>query len=392
MIDVNALRKQAVNKYPGIVESRLRGENPFPLFLRFPHISTTTTREEILRDMAVLSAESKAVRGDNGISIETRSINTAQHGKNSFPEKIYFASESDYLGYIGKTNELQNILLAWNILTSAFPGLRDWAILNWKELRTGDNIYWENTCRVLEYFRTTPFPGKYIRELPIEVPTKFIEENSRLLEKLIGVVAPDSIDTTGETPAERLGLKTADTLIECRLLDDSIQPEWKFRQFTVTLRDLEHFGQTGIETVLITENRTNFLTLPMLHSTLALQGQGYAVARLKKVAFLTRCRLIYWGDLDAHGFEILATLRRYFSHTESIMMNRATVEKFPAYYTSGAIVRNTPEIFLPYLHDDEATLFQELSRNNQRLEQERLPHAFSTAMLRERIGVLKTMS
>jgi len=75
MIDVSALRKQAINKYPEVVETLLRGESPFPLKLRYARIKTTSTREEILRDSEILIAESKQSRGF-GFAIEWEEVNT----------------------------------------------------------------------------------------------------------------------------------------------------------------------------------------------------------------------------------------------------------------------------------------------------------------------------
>lgn len=377
MIDPEKLRRHAAGKYPLVVEARLRGENIFPLPVQFSPIKTTGTRDEIKRDINALLGETREKCGF-GLTVEFASVDTEKHGRNDIPQKAFFADETDFLRYTGKQNEFQKILRAREILASAFPAFAEKLSLHWKMFRAGDDAFWKNICRVLEYFRATPFPEKYIRELPVEVPTKFIEENFSLLLKLIAVVAPESIDDTGNTDAEKLGLKTPEALIECRLLDDAIRPEWKFRQLTVTLRDLEHFEQTAIDTILITENRTNFLTLPALPRTLAIQGQGNAVARLKNARFLDCRRIFYWGDIDVQGFEILAGLRRNLPHAQSIMMDRATYEKLSVYRVAGTATRNAPEKFLPHLNDSEKSLFLELAQRNLRLEQERIPqaHAF----------------
>jgi hypothetical protein len=34
--------------------------------------------------------------------------------------------------------------------------------------------------------------------------------------------------------------------------------------------------------------------------------------------------VLYWGDLDTHGFAILDELRAHCPHAESLLMNRAT--------------------------------------------------------------------
>ena len=296
MIDAAALRKQATNRYPGVVEALLRGENPFPLKLRYPRIKTMVSREVILRDIATLQAEQS-----HRLTIEWIEVNTVKYGRNSLPGDISLATEADFLGYIGKREEMHTIRGAAETLVQAFPEVRPQLPELWRLLREGPPEFWHQVVRVVRFFKESPFPERYIRELPIKVHTKFIGEHRTLIERLIGVVSPQSLRSDGETFEERLGLKTSDALIECRLLDDALLPEWRFRQFTVGLGELNYLESLPAHTVFITENRTNFLTLPPLGGTIALQGQGYAVSRLRCVPFLKEKRILYWGDMRRRG-------------------------------------------------------------------------------------------
>lgn len=385
MIEASALRKQALNKYPAVVEALLRSENPFPLRIRYSRIQNTATRESILRDIAVLRAESREVLG-HGLTIEWQDVNTLKHGRNRLPGNVSLANEADFLGYVAKREEVESIRRAARILSTSFPDLVPALPTLWRLLRTGDGVYWGSVCRVLRYFHEHAFPNRFARELPIEVPTKFIEENRGVLEKLILFVAPQSIQAEGESFEERLGLKTPETLVECRLLDDALLPDWRFRQFTVGLGDLRHLDDVPATNFLITENRTNFLTLPTLPKTIALQGQGYAVSRLKRAPFLRNRRLLYWGDLDSQGFEILAVLRRDFPHVESLLMDESTWNQLSDHRQPGVRTRNAPELFLPHLRPDEIKLFETIRSMNQRLEQERIPHAHAMDILQRALA------
>ncbi|MDR3228059.1 MAG: DUF2220 family protein [Puniceicoccales bacterium] len=410
MIDAAKLRKQAANKYGEVVEARLRGASIFPLYLRFTPINRTATRGEILHDIQTLRDASKDVLGC-GLTLETETTDLRRHGRNELPTKASFATEADYLGYLGDdfAAEFRRICAAHAILTAAFPVLAQWTPQNWHHLRDNGNdfaanAFWQNICRAVAFFQATPFPEKYPRELPVEVPTKFIENNLLLLEKLVEVAAPASIraaaDATdaathaGETPVPqpaaaratfRLGLKTPEALIECRFLDPAILPEWKPRRFAITLEDFAHLEKSGLSTIFITENKTNFLTLPPLSKTLAILGAGFAVARLRSVSLLSACRILYWGDIDAQGFEILATLRRHFPAVQSVMMDSATYAQFSIYQISGVPTRSAPEQFLPNLTPAESVLFQEISHQNRRLEQERIPQPHVEKILRKPI-------
>ena len=387
MIDAAALRKQAENKYPDVVQALLRGETPFPLRLRYPRVKTTDTREAILSDIATLKGESVEQLG-YGLTIQWAEINTMKYGRNPVPADISLATEADFFGYVGKRDEVRTIRIAAETLVQAFPDLQVQLPGLWRFLRDGSREFWQQIVRVVRFFKESPFPDRYIRELPVEVPTKFIGENRVLIERLIGVVAPDSLRSDRETFEERLGLKTPDALIECRLLDDGLLPGWHFRQFTVGLRDLNHLGELPTHTVLITENRTNFLTLPLMVGTIALQGQGYAVSRLERAPFLKAKRILYWGDLDAHGFEILAVLRRAFPQVESLMMDAQTWARFPNYRGEGVASRNPPEQFLPFLDEQEVSLFTQISDADQRLEQEHIPQDYVNERLAQKMAVM----
>jgi hypothetical protein len=389
MIGAAALRKQAENKYPDVVQALLRGETPFPLRLRYPRITTTDTREAILRDVATLKGESVEKLG-YGLTIEWTEINTVKYGRNTVPAGIFLATEPDFLGYVGKLDEVRTIRTAAVTLVQAFPDLQPHLPALWRLLRNGSREFWQQVVRVVRFFKESPFPDRYIRELPVEVPTKFIGENHFLIERLIGAVAPESLRSDRETFEERLGLRTADALIECRLLDDGLLPGWHFRQFTVGLRDLNHLGELPAHTVVITENRTNFLTLPSLAGTIALLGQGYAVSRLRRAPFLEAKRILYWGDLDAHGFEILAILRRAFPHVESLMMDVQTWTRFVNYRGEGVASRNPPEQFLPFLDEMEASLFKEIAAADKRLEQERIPQDYANECLAVKMAAAAT--
>jgi hypothetical protein len=385
MIDATALRKQAANKYPEVVEALLRGENPFPIKLRYARVKTTDSRESILRDIATLKAESREHLGF-GLTIAWAEINTVKYSRNSVPHDISLETEADFLGYVGKRDEMRTIRIAAEVLMRAFPNLLIQLPGLWRLLRDGSREYWEQVVRVVSFFRDSPVPDRYIRELPVEVHTKFIGENRVVLERVIEAVAPHALRPDGETFEERLGLKTPDALIECRLLDDALLLGWRFRQFTVGLKDLNHLGELPAHTILITENRTNFLTLPLTKGTIAFQGQGYAVSRLRRAPFLKTKRIIYWGDLDAQGFEILAVLRRVFPQTESLMMDTATWTRFPGYRVNGVKSRNSAEQFLPFLSHEEVELFGMIASADKRLEQERLPQDYANSRIAQKMA------
>jgi hypothetical protein len=94
--------------------------------------------------------------------------------------------------------------------------------------------------------------------------------------------------------------------------------------------------------------------------------------------------VIYWGDIDTHGFAILSRLRALFPHVRSFLMDRETLlthrplwarEEEP--YTGG----------LHHLTAEEDALFEELRQGTLgygvRLEQERIAFGRVEAALSE---------
>ncbi len=221
----------------------------------------------------------------------------------------------------------------------------------------------------------------YIRQLPIEVHTKFIEENVALIQSLLDFLIPDHIRNAGQKRfAERYFLKYDEPLIRIMFLDQAGLLDDRLKDVCVPLSDFE---QTSfpVENVLIAENKMNFLTLPPLLSTLSLwSGGGFNVSYLKNARWLTDKNIFYWGDLDVHGFQILHQLRSYYPKTRSIMMDRHTFDNYNEFAVNGP--RSKLDT-LSFLTAEEAHVYKYLKTldNKNRLEQEKLPQAYVNQVL-----------
>jgi hypothetical protein len=82
---------------------------------------------------------------------------------------------------------------------------------------------------------------------------------------------------------------------------------------------------------LVVENKTTLyttLTLPKMNDTIAIFGSGFSVFNLKNVRWFDNLKLLYWGDIDVQGFEILSQFRTYFPQTKSVLMDKQTFDKF----------------------------------------------------------------
>ena len=77
--------------------------------------------------------------------------------------------------------------------------------------------------------------------------------------------------------------------------------------------------------VLVSENLESMLALPGWDGVVAVHGSGYAVSVLERVEWLRNVPILYWGDLDSHGFAILHRLRTHLPQVTSVLMDEQTL-------------------------------------------------------------------
>jgi hypothetical protein len=113
-------------------------------------------------------------------------------------------------------------------------------------------------------------------------------------------------------------------------------------------------------------------------------GGGYAVSALERLGWLAGTRLVYWGDIDTHGFAILNRLRRRFPHASSMLMDRVTLL---AHRSQWVTEPSPTDAALDLLEPDEASLYRDLADGtlgpSVRLEQERVRFSALEQALRQ---------
>ena len=135
--------------------------------------------------------------------------------------------------------------------------------------------------------------------------------------------------------------------------------------------------------VVIVENKETYLKFPQVEGGICVFGSGRAgmalAGRLPWVA--NAPRVVYWGDLDADGFEILDAYRARGIACQSILMDKPTLLEFERYGTNlekdhkTVIRRERKE--LAHLASDEREAYDLITSEdyagNRRIEQERIP-------------------
>ena len=111
-------------------------------------------------------------------------------------------------------------------------------------------------------------------------------------------------------------------------------------------------------------------------------GKGFEVNRAGALPWLRDAEVLYWGDLDTHGFAILDQLRAWLPTTRSFLMDRETLL---AHRVRWVREGSPTSARLTRLSSDEAALYGDLVADRLgdavRLEQERIDWAWARGRL-----------
>lgn len=385
MISPEEIKQQALRWWPELLQSHLRAENPFPRSIdRIGKIRSGDVRqqfEKVHNEVEVLLRHSKNETGI-GYLVEKSGYNFRRSGSHELPERIVIETLEDYLHITGKKKEWAAFIKNLDWVTGVIPNLHAWAPSNTSWLLKSD-IDWNNILLVCQYFLSTPRPDLYIRQLPVTVHTKFIEQNTFLLQSLLDFLIPGHIrDSRQKKFAERYFLKYDEPLIRIRILDEALSFQHNLRDLSIPLSSFRSLN-LDCQRILIAENKMNFLTLPDVPSAIALwSGGGFNVSYLKDIYWLTNKQIYYWGDIDEHGFQILHQLRKYYEKTQSILMDKETHATFEEFSVSTKPA-NVGE--LSKLNANELGVLKLLQSNplKNRLEQERVSQEYVFAYLQK---------
>ena len=310
------------------------------------------TAAGLLRDYAAARAWAAELNASIGsFTLETAEVGRTTIGSNQLPAAAVFGSAEDEIGFVGKAKDAGRFVELTERLSGLDPAFRGWARRRPLQLLELDEDAL-TAARVALWLRTNPEPGVYVRQLSLPgVHTKFVEKHRKVVGELADALGSDAasaaVESADETlpdvpaePGSLLGQSAARTpaarfaarhgflhppeLVRFRMLDPAVPLLGGARDITVTA---EAFGplRLPVNTVIVTENLVNFLALPERKETLAIYGGGYGFSSLRDAGWLRDCEVLYWGDLDTHGFRILDELREVHPHVVSVLMDEATL-------------------------------------------------------------------
>ncbi|QHK21866.1 hypothetical protein GU243_21820 [Pseudarthrobacter psychrotolerans] len=367
------------------------------------------TAATLRSDYAAASAWAAELFGAVGpFSLETAEVGRTTVGANRLPAAAVFTSAEAEIAFVGNAKEAARFVELAGGLAALHPSFRVWALKRpLKLLELGTDAL--TAARVALWLQDNPEPGIYVRQLSLTgVHTKFIENHRAVISELaIGLRAEfvraeiepvdDSLPDSPAEPGSLLGLTPARTpaarfaaghgflhppeLVRFRMLDPAVQLLGQARDLTLTAQAFSTL-RLPVTKVLITENLVNFLALPESPGTLAIYGGGYGFSSLRDAGWLSDCEVLYWGDLDTHGFRILDQLRAVHPHVVSVLMDESTLL---AHRDAWVTEPSPSKAVLGRLTADESALYNGL-RNDAfgtavRLEQELIGWDWATQWL-----------
>lgn len=309
------------------------------------------TAAALLRDYAAAGAWAGELFAAAGpFSLETVEVGRSTIGSNRLPAAAVFAAAGDEIGFVGKSKDAARFVDLAGGMAALDPSLRQWVLRRpLRLLELGADAL--TAGRVALWLRDNPDPGVYVRQLSLPgVHTKFVENHRRVIDELaeclhspalaeappVGAALsdvpaePDALlgQSAARTPAARFaarhGFVHPPELVRFRMLDPAVPLLGDGRDITVTAAAFSSL-RLPVTSVIVTENLVNFLALPDRPGSLAIYGGGYGFSSLRDAAWLRDCDVLYWGDIDTHGFRILDELRAVHPHVVSVLMDEATL-------------------------------------------------------------------
>ncbi len=353
---------------------------PFEIPFRKP------TAQEWLNDFAALrewvqSLESASKETTaSGYSMKLKETAHQKWGRLRIPVLISFDTLDDLAACAGELASLQRFTQLHRFVQEREPRLLAWLAQRPMSALEHHAIV-PQLLAVTAYLGENPRSKRFPRELGISgVDGKFIEQHARLLDEWLQLLLPQgAFDPTVRGTAQhaferRYGLRFEEPSMRFRWLDPNRALEQALTDVTTPLTQFVAWAPT-CRNVIVTENKVNFLTLPKSLGTLAIFGGGYALGLLSNVPWLDAQPLYYWGDIDTHGFAILACLKACWPKAKSLLMDRSTLLDHRGVWSEEPLNGRCSQELLA-LSDDEAALYSDLRHNRLgirvRLEQERI--------------------
>lgn len=253
--------------------------------------------------------------------LEWREVGGRLVGANRVPARTVWESEADLWTTLGVRDEVWAFDALVELTEIELP-----AALGFVHDRPHQALAaaheWPRLLAVVLWVVEFGGPHVYLRQIDVPgVDTKFVEGHRSVLAALLGRVLPAArIDpgTAGTDLVRRFGLRGKPQLIRFRSADGP------YRELAVRVEDLAAHPFAA-RSVVIVENDITYLAFPTGPGVAVVYGGGYEVSVLAALPWLADRDVVYWGDIDTHGFRALDRLRSFVPAARSMLMDEPTL-------------------------------------------------------------------
>ena len=361
------------------LRAHARGEPWTPLLLSIKG----PRADDLLRDAPSVIAWTDDVRragidrrGRERFSIEYRTISSRLLGQNAIPARIRLDSLSQLADLLGTTREIDRLDRLLETTRRKLPAAVAWLADHLLEALTHHDV-WDRLLATATWIAEHDASTSDLRHLDVlGVDTKFVERHRKLLGRLLDEVLPAGrIDPTASDFARRYGFRPRPRYVRLRLLSPLPTLPGQLTELELRASELAQLP-LPVSAVFVVENKASYLAFPELSSAIAIFGGGFAVTTLELVPWLAEREVVYWGDIDTHGFAILDRLRERVPSARSILMDRPTLLAHRDQLTDEP---SPTSAALSHLTVEEAAMHRDLVEDRYgssvRLEQERVRFA-----------------
>lgn len=285
----------------------------------------------------------------------------------TLPHQFSFDSLNHFLSFVNEASTVFNVIKQMKQInatlfnkTSSLFDENDKELLRY--LINGVDV--DTLLKLIPKLKAGVGENKFIRQLDIgDIDTKFIERNIGVIDLIMR-----RLYTGYSTLSEWLSFEEKP---DCWVL---VSNNW-IPQLNYYRIDGQTLSKLTInEPILIVENEQTILTLSKLNLPFFICG-----GTGKNLDWLGDWNNVYyWGDIDSDGLMMLSLARDKIPNIKSVMMDNMTINTFRS-----QIVQDTTKLInLPSnLNDDEISLFREVNRLKERLEQEKISEEYILRML-----------
>ena len=267
----------------------------------------------------------QAARGP--LRVEYKRVGGRHIGANLIPGRAWVDGYEQAWALLGAAAEIRRLAALTAQTRAAHPRLVPW--VNSHPVRALSLAAdWAHLLGCVAWIDQHQTPGMYLRQLDVPgVDTKFIERHKGVLTDLLDQqLNSGRIDQQARDFEARFRFRRKPGYVRFRCpINYSGRPrDTGFTELSVRADELTA-PPPGITRAYIVENEITYLAFPLAADAMVIFGGGYAVDVLESLAWLAALDVIYWGDIDTHGFAILNRLRHHVPQARSILMDRSTL-------------------------------------------------------------------